>query len=50
MSVRDRSYENTLQFIFGGIIALALLFSLIQSIIPRHQMLQLASDITSLRK
>lgn len=50
MSVRDRRYENTLQFIFGGIITLAILFSLIQSIFPRHKLPHMIAYITSLRK
>jgi uncharacterized membrane protein YccF (DUF307 family) len=33
MSVRDRSYENILQFIFGGIIAMALLYTIIAGLV-----------------
>lgn len=50
MSVRDRRYENTLQFIFGGIITLAVLFSLVQHIFPRHRLPRMTAYITSQHK
>ncbi|MDB5157449.1 MAG: hypothetical protein JWR50_2156 [Mucilaginibacter sp.] len=50
MPLRDRTYEKTLQLILGGIIALAVLFSVVQSIASKFKKPYEAPHSTSLRK